>query len=277
MANSMEIITSRQNKTISLLASLQKKKAREEEKIFLFDGVKLLSEAVKNGAKIYCIVLDSSLAESVGEKLLSLYGIDIFSLDARILYAIPQVFERLTEEKAPEGVVTAACFMDNIHRNCPSADSLIVGEREKILMLQSVRDPQNVGAIIRSARAFSVDRIIMSSDCADIYSAKTVRASMGNIFGIKIDLVDSIPEAISHLRAQGREVYAAALDESARQLGRESFAPNSVVVIGNEGHGLSAEAISAASGTVYIPMAEGVESLNAGVAAAVLMWEVFGK
>ncbi len=277
MANSMEIITSRQNKTISFIASLQKKKAREEEKIFVFDGVKLLSEAVKKGAKIHCIVLDSSLAESVSEKLLSLYGIDIFSLETKILYAIPQVFERLTDERSPEGVVTAAYFLDDIHRNCPVSDDITVGENEKILMLESVRDPQNVGAIIRSAKAFSVDKIIMSSDCADIYSAKTVRASMGNIFGMRIDLVDSIPDAISHLRAQGRAVYAAALDSGAKKLGCDNFESNSIVVIGNEGHGLSAEAISAASGTVYIPMAEGVESLNAGVAASVLMWEFFGK
>ena len=99
MANNVEIITSRQNKTISFLASLQKKKVREEEKIFVFDGVKLLSEAIKKGAEIYCVVLNSECAESVCDKLLSLYGIDIFALDIKILYAIPSVFERLTDER----------------------------------------------------------------------------------------------------------------------------------------------------------------------------------
>ncbi len=277
MENSMEIITSRQNKTISLLASLQKKKAREEEKTFIFDGIKLFSEAVKSGAEIICAVINSDCADSVSEKLLSLYGIDIFSLDIKILYAIPSVFERLTDEKSPEGLVCAAKFMENIHRDILSGDELEIEKDEKILMLESVRDPKNIGAIIRSARAFNVDRIIMSSDCADIYSSKTVRASMGNIFSMKIDRVESIPEAICRIREIGREVYGAALDESARKLGHDEFASDSVVVIGNEGHGLTRESIEAATGSVYIPMAEGVESLNAGVAASVLMWEFFGK
>lgn len=277
MENSMEIITSRQNKTISLLASLQKKKAREEEKTFIFDGIKLFSEAVKSGAEIICAVINSDCADSVSEKLLSLYGIDIFSLDIKILYAIPSVFERLTDEKSPEGLVCAAKFMENIHRDILSGDELEIEKNEKILMLESVRDPKNIGAIIRSARAFNVDRIIMSSDCADIYSSKTVRASMGNIFSMKIDRVESIPEAIRRIRDIGREVYGAALDESARKLGHDEFASDSVVVIGNEGHGLTRESIEAATGSVYIPMAEGVESLNAGVAASVLMWEFFGK
>ena len=245
--------------------------------MFLFDGVKLLSEAIKNKLEIYCVVLNSECADTVCEKLFDLYGIDIFSLDIRVLYAIPSVFERLTDERSPEGVVCAARFMENIHALYGADDKISVGSDEKILMLESVRDPLNIGAIIRSARAFSVDRIIMSSDCADIYSAKTVRASMGNIFAMKIDTVDSITGAIRQLQESGRAVYAAALDEGAKKLGCDKFEENSVVIIGNEGHGLTAEAIGAADGSVYIPMAEGVESLNAGVAAAVLMWEFFAK
>ena len=245
--------------------------------MFLFDGVKLLSEAIKNKLEIYCVVLNSECADTVCEKLFDLYGIDIFSLDIRVLYAIPSVFERLTDERSPEGVVCAARFMENIHRSYGADDEISITSGEKILMLESVRDPLNIGAIIRSARAFSVDRIIMSSDCADIYSAKTVRASMGNIFAMKIDTVDSITGAIRQLQESGRAVYAAALDEGAKKLGCDKFEENSVVIIGNEGHGLTAEAIGAADGSVYIPMAEGVESLNAGVAAAVLMWEFFAK
>ncbi len=277
MANNVEIITSRQNKTISYLASLAKKKAREEEKRFIFDGVKLLSEAVRSGVKIHCIVINSDCADSVEEKLISLYGIDIFALDAKILYAAPAVFERLTDERAPEGVVTCAEFLELRHRSLDFTDKLDVGDNEKIVMLEAVRDPQNIGSIIRSARAFSVERIIMSADCADIYSAKTVRASMGNLFGIKIDRVADIVSAVEELKSSGRAVYAAALDASAKRLGRDEFESNSVVLIGNEGHGLSQEVLSAVSGSVYIPMADGVESLNAGVAASVLMWEFFGK
>ena len=277
MGNGYEIITSRQNKTISLLASLDQKKARDKEELFRLDGVKLTCEAIKKGLEIYCIVMLESAVESVCDKAKSLYGVDISSLDARIIVTNESVFERLTDEKAPEGIVCVARYMKNIHRkvNAYSDEDSFTGEN--ILMLESVRDPQNVGAIIRSAAAFSVDRIIMSADCADIYNPKTLRASMGNLLSLKIDRVDNITSAITHLQNNGIMVYAAALYENSLKLGKSEFAKNSAVIIGNEGHGLSREVIDACNDTVYIPMADGVESLNASVAASVLTWEFFGK
>ena len=149
--------------------------------------------------------------------------------------------------------------------------------QERVLLLESVRDPQNVGAIIRAAAAFSVDRIVMSRDCADIYNQKAVRASMGALFSMKIDRVDSVSDAICALRGGGRRVFAAALDREAQRLGDLGILPGDCVVIGNEGHGLTKEVIDASTGSVYIPMSDGVESLNAATAAAVLCWEFFGK
>lgn len=277
MGNGYEIITSRQNKTISLLASLGQKKARDKEELFTLDGVKLTCEAIEKGLEIYCIVMLEDNLQLVCDKARSLYGVDILSLDQRIIVTNMSVFERLTDEKAPEGIICVARYMKSIHRKVAAYSDEDTFTGENILMLESVRDPQNVGAIIRSAAAFSVDRIIMSSDCADIYNPKTLRASMGNLLSLKIDRVDNITSAIKYLQSTGVCVYAAALYENSLKLGKSEFAKTSAVIIGNEGHGLSKEVIDACHDTVYIPMAQGVESLNASVAASVLTWEFFGK
>ena len=176
---------------------------------------------------------------------------------------------------APEGVICIAKYLDNV-RNIEDASSITCPDGEKILLLESVRDPQNVGAIIRVAAAFSVDRIIMSRDCADIYNSKTIRASMGTVFSMKIDRVDSMSDAVRALSDAGRRVFAAALDRDSLRLGDFEIFRGDCVVIGNEGHGLSEETKQACYKTVFIPMAENVESLNAATAAAVLVWEFFG-
>ena len=141
------------------------------------------------------------------------------------------------------------------------------------MLLEAVRDPSNVGAIIRSAAALGVDRLIVSADCADIYHPRAVRASMGTLFNQRIDRTEDLAGAIEALVRGGRHVYAAALDSSAYRLGGFAVEPGDCVVIGNEGHGLSKQVLDACDRRVYIPMSDRAESLNASVAAAILMWE----
>lgn len=272
----IENITSRQNKTVSLLSALDTKKARDREELFKIDGVKLVCEAYKKGADIVFCALREDDVRNIADKAQSLYGVDIFSLDCKIITVPDGVFERLTDEKAPEGIVCAVRYMKDIHRSV-DARELHADVHEKILLLESVRDPSNVGAIIRSAAAFGINRIIMSDDCADIYNRKTLRASMGNLFFMRTDIVDSIPHAVVALKACGMHVYAAALDSNSVRLGSSELDMPCCAVIGNEGHGLSREVIDACDGTLYIPMSDGVESLNASVAASVIMWEIFGR
>ena len=133
----------------------------------------------------------------------------------------------------------------------------------------------NLGAIIRSAAAFGIDTLLLSEDCADIYNSKTVRASMGTLFGQRIVRVPNLVDAITALRGQGRRVFAAALDHKAMRLGSFSPAVGDCVVIGNEGHGLCDTTVQACDASVYIPMTDRAESLNAAVAAAILMWAAF--
>ena len=272
-----EIITSSQNKYVSLARGLANKKNRENEKKFRFDGVKLLCEAVKAGLELDFLLICEREESAVLEKAERLYGVRESDISCKAMTVSAAIFDKLSEEQAPEGVIAVAKYASSLH--CErAAESLKDTEKaEKILLLESVRDPQNVGAIIRVAAAFGVDRIVISRDCADIYSSKTVRASMGTLFSIKIDKVEDIPCAIKSLAESGRRIFAAALNREAQRLGEFSVLEGDCVVIGNEGHGLSIEAIEACGRTVFIPMSDRVESLNAATAAAVLVWEFFGS
>lgn len=280
MEFSGEIITSAQNKYVSLARMLDEKKRRDEASLFRFDGVKLLCESVRRGVEIEYVLLCEGKVESVFEKAEKTYGIKKEDIICRAIVVKSSVFEKISQEKSPEGVITVAKYIDKFHKfvkiNNEGNDFSDFGG-ERILLLESVRDPQNVGAIIRSAAALGADRIIMSSDCADIYNPKAVRAAMGSLFCMKIDRVDSVTDAVRCLRWCGRRVFAAALNADACVLGKEQIRKSDCVLIGNEGHGLSSEVIDACDGAIYIPMKMDVESLNASVAASVLLWEFFGR
>ena len=277
MESRREVITSPQNKYVSLARGLANKKNREKEKLFRFDGVKLMCEALKRGVKFSFILASDKEWSAVIEKAEKLYGIKESDISCPIVSVEGSLFERLSEEMAPEGVICVAEYAENVVESADMSELPALSKEEKVLLLESVRDPLNVGAILRVAAAFGVDLLIVSRDCADVYNPKTLRASMGALFGLKVCKVDSIPEAVSGLRACGRRVFAAALDPDSVKLGEFKIMPGDCVIIGNEGHGLSPEAISACDKTVFIPMSDGVESLNAATAAAVLVWEFFGK
>lgn len=271
-----EIITSSQNKYVSLARALSDRKQRQKCSLYRFDGVKLMCEAVIKGVDIDFLLICESAYDAVVKRAIELYSVGVETLGCRTVVVSDGIFEKISEENAPEGIITVAKYDQSRHRDS-LADELDVADDENVLILESVRDPGNVGAILRTAAAFSVNRVIMGKDCADIYNSKTLRASMGSVFSMKIDRVESVPCAVERLRSLGRRVFAAALDNRAIKLGQTEFSKGDCVVIGNEGHGLSAQTLDACDATVYIPMAKGIESLNAAVAASVLMWEFFGS
>ena len=162
--------------------------------------------------------------------------------------------------------ITLEADMDALARS-------LLGKR--VLMLESVRDVGNMGTIIRSARAFGIDVLVMSSDCADLYNPKTVRAAMGALFTQRIVAIESISSLVLAMRSAGARVFAAALQRDAKKLGEIELKRGDAILIGNEGHGLSAKAISSCDECVYIPMESGSESLNASIAASVCMWELY--
>lgn len=274
MEQSTEIIRSRQNRIVSEAAKLTDRKARERSRCFRFDGYKLLEEAVRSGLALEAVLLRESSREALLDRLSARCGSGALRDAERVLTVSDGIFDRISEEKSPEGVICIAKYIDKFQKIVTiynDADFPAAGER--IVLLESVRDPLNVGAVIRSAAALGVDRLILSADCADIYHPRAVRTSMGTLFSQRIDRTESLTGAIACLRRSGRRVYAAALDPDAVRLGSFRAAPGDCVVIGNEGHGLSPEVLQACDRRVFIPIGARAESLNAAVAAGILMWE----
>ena len=275
MLFSGEIIRSRQNKNIVELCKLTDRKAREATRTFRFDGIKLLEEAIKNDVEICAVFLSVSAQERMLDFLHTRFGTSYEDRIERCFLVSDDIFEKISEEKSPEGVITIAKYIDKLQKNATIYNSVnfLQMKNEHIVLLESVRDPSNVGAIIRSAAAIGIDRLILSADCADIYHPRAVRGSMGTVFNQRIDRVTDLATTIREMCESGRRVFAAALDERALSLGEFEIRAGDTVVIGNEGHGLSKEVIAACTGSVIIPMSERAESFNAAVAASILMWE----
>ncbi|MBQ8341536.1 MAG: RNA methyltransferase [Clostridia bacterium] len=273
MRKPTEIISSRQNSLIKLTASLTERKFREREGLFRFDGKKLFREALDCALPLFAVLLRESSVEAV----LDFVGDASPASDCRAAILPDELFDRISEEKSPEGVICLSRHLDKIHKivtieKRAALEELLEGGRS--LLLESVRDPGNLGTIIRSAAAFDVSRVVLSKDCADLYHPRTIRAAMGTLFHTNAVVVEDLTDAIAVLARRGR-VFAAALDEHAVQLGQVSFGEQDAVVVGNEGHGLSDSALAACTDRIYIPMTPGVESLNAGIAASVLLWEFY--
>lgn len=272
MQKPTERITSRQNALLSLLTSLGERKYRRREGLFRFDGRKLFAEALQKQLPLYAVLLRESSADEV----VALSGESTLGAACRTVLLPDELFDRVSEERSPDGVICISKALDKIHKNVTInnwADFSASLQPGHTLLLESVRDPGNLGTVIRSAAAFGVANLVLSADCADIYHARTVRGAMGALFTQHILIVEDAVRAAADLGARGN-VYAAALDESATRLGTCAFGASDSVVVGNEGHGLSPEMLKACTHKIYIPMEAGVESLNAGVAASMLLWEL---
>ncbi len=270
----MQTITSRQNDTVKRIASLTEKKARRETGLFRFDGMKLFREALTRGLKIEYLVLREDASSELffeAERAVNEGRLSACS----VLCVNDSVFAKLSEEKSPEGVITVCRLLTDRHRTVSDVSDYNAEGDKRILLAESLRDPGNLGTVIRSCAALGIERLVISDDCADLYNPRTVRAAMGGLFALPIDIIrtEELPLAISSLRANGRKIYAAALRADAKSIGDLDLCCGDAFVIGNEGHGLGEAVCNACDACVIIPMTEGSESLNAAAAAAICIWE----
>ena len=263
-----EIITSRQNHTVVKLCALLDKKERRKTRLFRIDGHKLVSEAIDCGAHIDLVAICSEKAD----RLMPLAE----KSGAKTVLLSPEVFSKITEEKAPDGIIAVVKYIDEIHKELSfSKIPALASSDKRIMAFESLRDPGNLGTVIRSASAFGVDTLLLSADCADIYNPKTLRGAMGAIFSREILFCDDLPVALARFSCEGRRVLAAILDNEAVSVEKSALTEKDIVLIGNEGHGLSRAAVDASDLSVILPIntGKGVESLNAATAASVFMWE----
>ena len=258
----MKRIESRNNPTIKNITALRDKREREATRSFYFEGVHLLEEFLRSGKTPRCIFV----REDVSAKYASLVG----KSGCEVIEVTDSVYEKLTEEKAPQGIFTVADFLDNVH--FAANGDFAAGIRGNSVMLVDMQDNGNVGTGIRTAAAMDCD-VILCGKCADVYSPKTVRATMGALFTNTVYICPDTSLAVGAVQKSGRRVLASALDENAVQLGSFDIKDGDCFAVGNEGQGLDEGFIAASDMTVYIPMSAKTESLNAASAASMLMWE----
>lgn len=269
MTEEKEMITSRQNPTVKRVCALLDKKGRRAEGLFRFDGIKLFEEALDTGLSIRFALLSEGASEEVARR--------VRAAEVSVIRVSEEVFSKISEERSPEGIITVAELPRRIHRELDASETqrYSAGKDERILIAESLRDPGNLGTVIRSCAALGIDRLMLSGDCADLYNPKTVRAAMGGLFRLNIDILpaDKLACAIKALRQSGRRVYAASLRSGALEIGSLALSRGDCFVIGNEGHGLCEDTINACDACAIIPMRAGCESLNAAAAAAICIWE----
>ncbi len=246
----MDRITSRQNQTIRFFRELLKDAgARKRERLFLCDGMKLMDEAICSSAEIKTVLWKENRDP----------GLPAFSEEYILPGDLFDYVSPMTNSGGPLFSVRMRSDDGELHAG-------------QALALEGVQDPGNVGTILRTADAFGINAVILLDGCADLYSPKTVKASMGAVFRQKVYQMDLA--ALSVYCAENRlPLYGAALSDKAADL-REIDLTGAVVAIGSEGRGLSRELLRLCDREVIIPMRGRAESLNAAVAGSVIMWEM---
>ena len=239
------LITSIDNKKIKKYSLLKTSKGRREEGLFLIEGMHLCYEAFKNNLLVDILVLENT---------------DISFNYGEITYVTENVLKKLSSLSTPSTVIGICKTLDNKE---------IVGNR--ILILDDIQDPGNLGTIIRSSQAFDVDTIILSTNSVDIYNEKVIRSTQGMIFNMNIiygNLLDIIPT----LHDNGYLILGTDVNDGmdVRDVNTSKYA----LIMGNEGNGVHEEIKSLCDKNLYINMNSNCESLNVAVATSILLYEL---
>lgn len=256
------MITSTSNGKVKRLVNLKKKrKARDEEKVFLVEGIRMFREVPKKKLReVYVSESFYKREKDVVEKVLDGSGAVLETLS-------DTVFGYVSDTKTPQGVLCVAEQMNY------TLEEVLDGDMQHLLVLDNLQDPGNVGTIVRTAEGAGVTGIVMSHDCVDIYNPKVIRATMGSIYRMPFYYAEDLLETIDKIKEKGITAYAAHLNKSA-EYDTEDYRKPCAFFIGNEGNGLRDEIAEVADMYIKIPMCGQVESLNAAIASSILMFEV---
>lgn len=240
------LYSSIENSKIKELKKLSLKKYRDKTKMFLVEGEHLIIEAYKAG------YLDELLFEEGYE----------YNLDTKINYVSKNVMQHLSSLNTPSKMIGI----------CTKKDGKVNGKR--ILMLDDIQDPGNLGTIIRSSVAFGADTIILSEKCVDIYSPKVIRASQGMIFKVNI-VISNLEKMTLELKNLGFKVMGTKVTGGS-ELKKLEKPEKFVIIMGNEGNGVKEELLNLCDEYIYIKMNETCESLNVAIATSIILYELGG-
>lgn len=255
----MQVISSKDNEIVKNVKKLKEKKYRDLENKFIVEGVKLVQEAIEEKSNINLIVV---CEECINDGTISkelLYKIAKYEC----IYVTEKIFNMLTDVKTPQGILAVITKKN--------ANNEIDYTQDIIIALDGIQDPGNLGTILRTVDSANLKQIIISKNSADSYNPKVVRSTMGAIFRVNIIEVDNLAETLKQVKKNKFEVVVTALDTNNNIYDIEY--KNKVIVIGNEANGVSKEVQDLADKKVKIPMLGKTESLNASVAASIMIYE----
>jgi len=253
------MITSNSNAQVKRLLQLQKKsKARNEEQVFLVEGLRMFLEVpAERVQKVY-------ISETLHNKKKQDLDLEKFSVEI----LSDSVFGYVSDTKTPQGIL---CIVEQQKYDI---EELLNIKNPHFMVLDNLQDPGNLGTIVRTAEGAGVDAVFLSKESVDIYNPKTIRSTMGSIYRIPVVYVEDLLELLNTFRQKGIKSYAAHL-EGKKSYDQEDYRDGTAILIGNEGNGLRDEIADSADIWIRIPMQGKVESLNAAIAASVLMFEVY--
>lgn len=259
MSKEINKITSTANSQVKRIINLKNKaSARRKEGVFLAEGIKIYREIPKD--RIEAIYIE--------EKFSKLSGKDI---DEEYTVVSENVFKHMTDTVTPQGILTVVRQKESRLENILKKD-----EKQLFVLLENLQDPGNLGTIVRTAEGAGVSAIIAEKSTADIYNPKVIRSTMGSVFRVPYIITDDLQKEIEELKKSGVTVYGAHLNGKSYD-DKENYNGSTAFIIGNEAKGLTEETASKADKLIKIPMCGKLESLNASVAAAILMYEASKK
>lgn len=262
-------ITSRDNRLIKQVRRLfADARYRRETGLFAIEGGRLCRDAAASGVGIQAFFYTAKSASQYRDVLDSLKAV------CKSWYEIPgELAACMGDTETPQGIFCICAALDN----CLPYDKISKnphGTDLRLLALEDIQDPANLGAVIRTAEALGLNGLVLSAGCCDIYNPKVLRGSMGGVFRLPLYMAGDMAEAAAVLRTQGWRCLACVPDRLALSVNKAALGAGTLCFIGNEGSGLRPATIAACDEAVTIPMAGRAESLNASMAAGLIMWEM---
>ena len=279
----MKKIISQDNKVFKACSQLKIKKNRDKSGKYLIEGPNLVQDALNSGVvPEVLLVSEKSIESEEIRNLCEVYKKKASGANDSTIYVLDEkLFNKLSETENPQGIFGVVVkrefseeeFFEGSFRD--RFDST-TRKRGNIIVLDRLQDPGNVGTIIRTAEAAGYDGILILKGTVDLYSPKVVRSCTGSLFRMPVLFADTPDGAIEMLKKHGKKVVSTGLKES-KYYYEVDLKENAAVVIGNEGNGICEEFMENSDVVVKIPMVGQIESLNASVAAAILMYEAVKK
>lgn len=254
------VITAKNNPKIKeIKALLSSSKDRKNNGLFVLEGVRLCCDAVKSGCEITSVFCTENCAEKYADSINELK-----KACSDFYFVSEDVLKSISDTVTPQGVVCTV-------KMCSNNFEYESGRR--YIALDTIQNPDNLGAISRTAEAFGIDGMVICGGC-DIYNPKALRASMGALFRLPVKVCKNLEDEIALCKSVGIMSFATVPDRDAEDITKTDFGKGALCVIGNEGNGVSKEIIDACDKKITIKMQGRAESLNAAAAASITMWEL---